>query len=146
MVIQDAVHIGIIFDATNLDQREKVMQFSQDLKKKDFRVKLIGYFDHQIDSLSIPFKYFTIKDLNFSYIPNDSIAQEFMDKPFEVLINLAYDLILPIDYICTVSKAKFKVGPPNFKNADYDLIVESNGSLDMEQFIKDIRSTLGKIQ
>jgi hypothetical protein len=59
----------------------------------------------------------TVKDLDFWGLPKKEKVEEFTNIRFEVLLNIALENNLVLDYITALSQARFKVGcSPNIKN------------------------------
>ena len=58
---------------------------------------------------------FSIKDISFGGVINKKVVQEFVDYPFDLLINYFDEEKLPLLLVSKLSKAKFKVG---FSNVD----------------------------
>jgi hypothetical protein len=58
-----------------------------------------------------------VKDLDFWGLPKKEKVEEFTNIRFEVLLNIALENNLVLDYITALSQARFKVGcSPNIKN------------------------------
>jgi len=59
----------------------------------------------------------TVKDLDFWGLPKKEKVSDFTNIKFEILLNIAMQNNLAVDYITALSKAQFKVGSsPNGKN------------------------------
>lgn len=134
--------VGIVFDATDLHNREVAMSLKTKLKDAGKRSKLLGYFNQDLDGLSFPFDYFTIKDLSFSYIPKSPTVQDFIKEPFDLLISLDLELIKPILYVCAASKAVFKIGPAHADSKFFDLMIDPKTPGDFDSYIQETRKTL----
>ncbi|MDA3929412.1 MAG: hypothetical protein PF541_10675, partial [Prolixibacteraceae bacterium] len=50
-----------------------------------------------------------LSDMNFWDLPPKSLINEFVEKPFDILINLAFEKNDAIDYVVASSNSKFKV-------------------------------------
>ncbi len=144
--VQKASKIGIIFDATQLAIRQPVINFKKYLMDKGFRVKLLGYINEKIESISFPFDYFSLKDVNFHYVPEGDNVRLFLSEQFDILMNLDLEDALPLHYIAAVANAGLKVGAPSPEHAHYDLMIETGHERSVDAFIKEIRKTLNKIQ
>lgn len=59
----------------------------------------------------------TVKDLDFWGLPKKEKVDDFLSIKFDILLNIALEDKLVLDYLTGLSKAKFKVGTsPNQKN------------------------------
>ena len=59
----------------------------------------------------------TVKDLDFWGLPKREKIDDFTSIRFEILLNIALENNLALDYITAISQARFKVGwSPNSKN------------------------------
>ena len=63
----------------------------------------------------------TVKDLNFWGLPKPDMIGDFVDMKFDVLLNIALEQNLVLDYITLLSKARFKVGWSPEENNYFDL-------------------------
>ncbi len=112
--IKDAKSIGILFNATDLVSFEIVKELVKNLTTKENTVDVLGYVDSKqlIDHYLYRkgFDFFTRKQLNWYYKPEAENVNSFIDKPFDLLINLSLDEPYPILYILASSAAKFKAG------------------------------------
>lgn len=79
-------------------------------------------------------------DLNFWGLPPQGSVQTFVDRPFDLLINLLPTPFDPADYICARSVAGLKVG--RYAHGEvYDLIISQNGP-ELNTYINEIVKTL----
>lgn len=112
--INEAEHIGIIFNATHTINFEIIKELVKDLNKQNISVSTLGYVDSDslIDHYLIRkgFDFFTRKELNWYYRPVGDKIQHFINQEFDILINLNLESFLPIDFVTVQSSAKFKVG------------------------------------
>jgi hypothetical protein len=112
--IKDAESIGILFNATDQVSFEIVKEFVKNLTTKKNSIDVLGYVDSKqlIDHYLYRkgFDFFTRKQLNWYYKPETDNVKAFINKPFDILINLSLDEPYPILYILASSMAKFKAG------------------------------------
>jgi hypothetical protein len=120
--IRNAKSIGILFNATHQVSFEIVKELVKNLATKNNTIDVLGYVDTKqlIDHYLYRkgFDFFTRKQLNWFYKPINSNADEFIKKPFDLLLDLSLDQPFPIRYILTFSEAKFKAGKYT-ENAEY---------------------------
>ncbi len=112
--ISDAKKIGIIFNATHLVSFEIIRNFIKNLSVKNVNVTAMGYvhskklIDHYLYRKG--FSFFTKGNLNWYNKPVKDTIDDFIKKPFDILINLCLENYYPIQYIVALSASSFKVG------------------------------------
>jgi hypothetical protein len=136
--------VGIVFDANEAQDREAVMAYVQRLQNSGMDVWPFGFFHTKIDGVTFPFDFIDITELSFAKLPKGERIREFIQMPFDVLINLDTRLYPPINYICAASQALFKIGPAHGNPEHYDLMIETHEQ-HLNKYIEDIRKTFKKI-
>ena len=144
--LDNAKTIGVLFDATLIDDRNTVQEFINTLKKGSKKVKAFGFFNKKLKSTDYPFKHFDKKQLDWVHRPKSGEANVFANEPFDLLINLSKKTTLPLDYIAAHSKAKFRVGPFTENIFCYDLMIEHNEKKGLDDFLKQVLHYLKKMQ
>lgn len=144
----EAGKIGLIYNATDENNSEIIKNYIKTVRsnyKKD--ILAMGYVDrttlHKSQYAQFGIDYFTLKDLNFSMIPNSPVVLNFMNEKFDILINLNSEKCFPLLYISAMSNAKFRVGrftPAENEQARYlDMMVKPSGETEL-------RTVLGEIE
>jgi hypothetical protein len=117
-----AKKVGILHDATDEAQFEVARKLLFDLQKQVPLVKALGFVDNKELSnfhlQPLDFSFFCAKELNWLGFPQEETVAEFCNTDFDILICLDMEDKTPLDYIKLKSKAGFKVGLYNEKNAD----------------------------
>jgi hypothetical protein len=85
-------------------------------------IDFIRYIDKKRGVDSLPNSIYR-SDLNFWKLPPDRLVHPFIEKQFDLLVNLAGINNDSVTYICAASKAKFKVCYKPLGKI-YDLVVE----------------------
>ena len=114
--------IGIVWDGSDTSDFEGITSFYQDMKDINIQVDIICYYPDNI----LPDEYTAIRylsclkksDLNFFYIPQNYDIEEFINTPYDILIDINIRNHFPIEYISVLSRAEFKVGPDTSKYKD----------------------------
>jgi hypothetical protein len=139
--INDAKKIGIIFNATHLISFEIIRNFVKELSQKKISVNALGYvnskklIDHYLYRKG--FNFFTKSNLNWFNKPVTDTVEEFINIPFDILINLCLEEYYPIHYVVALSISTFKVGK-YFKEPNYlDLMIDIEKE---KKVMKDIKS------
>lgn len=126
--INEAKSIGILFNATQQVSFEIVKDLVKNLSNKNNSIEVLGYVDTKqlIDHYLYRkgFDFFTRKQLNWYYKPMAENVDEFIKKPFDLLLDLSLDNPFPLKYILTFSEARFKAGRYT-ENCNYlDLMID----------------------
>jgi hypothetical protein len=143
--VKFAKKIGIIFDATQIDDREKVLEFKAHLRDQGYQVRLLGFVNEKVESISFPFDYYSLKEVRFNYVPEGNNIDVFVAESYDILINLDFSGFLSLHYIAAVVDAKLKVGVPSEGHDHYDLMFEVDNQNQLQDFIREMRNTLNKI-
>jgi hypothetical protein len=130
--LNDAKNIGLVYEIRSDDELflKELKAFLNSLLEKRKIINLIGYCHLK----NIPSAYtkdyrfntFSSKNLNIFGLPNFEPAESFINKDFDILIDLSKGNSVPIKYITTKSKAKFKVGRYQENNKIYDLMIDTS--------------------
>jgi hypothetical protein len=112
--IMHAQSIGILFDATLPVSFEIVKELVKNITSKKNTVDVLGFVDSKqlIDHYLYRkvFEFFTRKQLTWYNKPELENVNVFIEKPFDLLLDLSLTESFPIRYILANSKAKFKAG------------------------------------
>lgn len=142
-------HFGILLDAGNFNDRNDVLAFADKLRKDGHRVKILGYIIGRIEGASMPFDIFATAQLSkLSQVPKSPEVDAFLEQKFDALINMSLaQNHKPLDYISSLSKAKFKIGPwyPQARTNPYDLCIDAGASATLKEWIHELMHTLQKI-
>ena len=143
--INDAKKIGIIFNATHLISFEIIRNFVKELSQKKISVTALGYvnskrlIDHYLYRKG--FSFFTKSNLNWFDKPVTDTVEEFINIPFDILINLSLEEYYPIRYVVALSISTFKVGKyfdePNYMDLMIDIEKEKKVMKDIKIEIKE---------
>ena len=126
--LSEAKNIGIIYDATEYISFEIVRDLVKQLSNNSVSIMVLGYVDSKklIDHYLYRkgFDFFCKNDLNWYYKPVSSQTEQFINEPFDILINLSLDYKFPIHYISSVSKASFKTGRYSLDDNSLDFMID----------------------
>ena len=126
--INSAKTIGVLFNATHQISFEIVKEMVKGLTNRKCKIDVLGYVDSKnlIDHYLYRkgFDFFTHKQLNWYYKPVEETVNSFINKKFDILIDLSLDDPYPIQYIVALSKAKFKVGRYTEGNEFLDMMID----------------------
>jgi hypothetical protein len=144
--------IGIIYDSTNEKNYEIIKRYVKELRdiyKKD--VLALGYYDKKelpndrFAKLGLDF--FTRKGLNWYYKPIAPIVKNFMQRDFDILLDLHVSNSIAFRYIIAATKAKFKIGKYNRTSTKfYDFMISTGDTVTLPQFIDQVNHYLNLLK
>ena len=108
--LKEARSIGILFDASLLENHLPVIEYSKKLKLERKKVSVLGYMNSSRPNTHYSFPVFCNNDLSWRYLPTIFQVNDFMDERFDILINAYNGNSVPLEYISTFSNAKLRVG------------------------------------
>lgn len=133
--------IGIVWDASQVNDFVCLSKFYQKMNEKNIEVKILGYFSGKIlpDQFTA-IRYLTCirrEEVNFFYHPLTTDSEEFINNRFDILIDINFQNLLPLRYLSTLSKASFKVGLSASENIEiYDLMMELKKPVDTALYLE----------
>ncbi len=141
--------VGILFHHIDTENFGVIKNFVRKLEGEGKKVSAVGY----IEKKEVPnfylvrkgFDFICLEDLNWYCSPQTSWMHDFLEKEFDVMINLSIDKFFPVEYIYALSRAKFKAGK-QLANWEYDdLTVDIKESRDIQHLINQISHYLREI-
>ncbi|MBK6623171.1 MAG: hypothetical protein IPG32_20765 [Saprospirales bacterium] len=138
--------IGILFDGTELSSRDVVLGYADQLKKTGKSVRLLAFMDNRAESESFPFHFFNRKNLDWLMRPTGHYVKEFLDHPFDILLNLSMEENPALEYIAALSQAHFRVGVFSRTTHCYELMIDLPVSQKLPDLIVQIEFFLQKMQ
>lgn len=98
--------------------REKQMRdFARFLKEEGIKVSSLAFIPKKIKEESeqaveeLSYFYFDKSELSWLGIPQSNRLKKMITEDFDLLIDLNFEEQFPLQYISSLSRAKFKVGP-----------------------------------
>lgn len=138
--LQDARSIGIIYLVTDEKAFRLIKSIQKNLSDRKREVMVVGY----IDSPDIPTYcivpdsgyFFNQHDINWLSIPKNDYLNKFVQKKFDILIDLSDDNMFTLKYISGLSVAKLKVGKYSKEHEKImDLMINAKKDKSIEFFI-----------
>ena len=143
VTLQRAKSIGILFNAEDIANNDKIIDFSKKLKSNLKEVQLLGYLPKREFGFQYPFPFISNKDTTWYGKPGGGTSGFFTRSPFDLMINFSTEECLPLEYISAVSRAKFRVGfNKEQDNANYDLILIPKEKSDISNLILNLEKYL----
>lgn len=104
----------------------------------DKKAKQIPVYQAQ----KLEYQYFTRNDINWYQKPVHNVAN-FLEEPFDILIDLNLQNNLATDYLVRDSKASMKVGDRSKKQAHlYDVLIDTGGIQALGPYIDQVNFVL----
>ncbi len=149
--LENASSIGVIYNATNRNDAETIKKFIQYLKEERKEVLSLGFIDSKDSSDIVKphlnYVFFDRRNLSKQLIPNGSDVVNFMNTSFSILIDLNLKENFPIEYITSLSNAKFKVGAnEGYRDLACDLTIDIKQNRSLEYFIIQLKHYLKMIK
>lgn len=143
--------IGIIFHVKDEQAFKLIREFSDKLRVGGRQVKTLGFVPRPEEASYLraghEFDFFNRDDLNWYYRPTGRKVLDFMDEPFDILIDLRLNSFLPLLFPVGLSKARFKVGSFGKDHEDfYDLMIDIDPNSDVPYFIGQIQHYLKMLE
>jgi hypothetical protein len=136
--------IGIVWDASNTGDFAGLSRFYQKMHEKSIDVKILGYFGgKELPDQYTAIRYLTCfrkKELNFFYHPSSFEVDHFIRNRFDILIDINFERIIPLEFVSSLSKSSFKVGlfESEKNNCDFDLMMEIKKPIDIDHYLNQV--------
>jgi hypothetical protein len=149
--ISTAKKIGIIWDASRIDDFAAISQFHQKMLDKNIEVKVIGYYpEKELPAKLTAIRFLTClkpEDVNFAYRPVSKEANDFINTSFDILIDTNFRNVFPLEYISSLSAAGLKVGifDNEYENSPFDIMIDLKKNADLNNYLAQAVHYLEKI-
>ena len=138
---ESARKVGILI-ASSADAFDHAMQLQSFLTAKRIESTTLIFCTEK----EIPQKYFlrkgvsvfSKKELNWYGKPISSVAEEFINTNYDILIDLSMTESFPLRWISSLSKAKFKVGTLQYYGNPNDLVISISKEKGIDYLIEQI--------
>jgi hypothetical protein len=142
--IDKVKNIGVVWDASKTEDFASLTRFHQKMAELKTDVKILGYFSGK----SLPNQYTAIRylsifkkeELNYFYHPVTTETNAFVNNRFDVLIDLNFKKILPLQYISSLSNAGLKVGllDSENRNSTFDLMMDLKNPVNIDDYLNQV--------
>ncbi len=140
--LDTATTAGILWE---IDQKESFDLIDKELKTAGIKTVSLCYFYRKNAVVPDGINGFTRKQTTWSEIPKTSLAQDFIDQKFDILIDLTGQRHLPILYLTALSVAAFKIGYAGNSQNNFDLNIEFQAKPEDSQLAEQILYYLKRI-
>lgn len=134
--------VGILFDASSIEDYELVKRYVVYLREYRKRVKALGFFAGQIPAMTyskLEYDFFSVKELNWFGKPSSVVTQNFIDEKYDLLIDLNVNNHFALKYISALSQSAFKVGRYDENDTEiYDMMIDSDNTKTIKYFLRQV--------
>jgi hypothetical protein len=148
--IKDARSVGILYTLDDVQDYDTVSSFVTELQHDRKEVKALGYVKNKnLISRFLPrlsYDFISRKDINWYFKPVHTKVEDFINREFDILIDLNLQDMFPLKYISGMSKALCRVGMFSESNsAYYDLMIEARPGITVQDYLNHINHYLSVI-
>jgi hypothetical protein len=143
--LSSAKQIGILWDITSPDDLKTINAFIHRLNERPVEVSVLGFFQGKNlpDNLTAIRHLSCVKKEEVSWTgrPMTNEAKEFNNRPFDVLIEIAFKDYLPLRFIAATSLARLKVAPASQSGRDQshtDMLIEVKTRNNIEEYLEQV--------
>lgn len=142
--IDKAQKIGILYNASKVNDVIAVTEFSDMLKGMGKSVTMLGFQNIKPKKNETLAKgIFNKEAVNWFYKPSSKEIYSFKKEHFDILICAFIDKCFPLEYIANVSLAKFRVGHFNQASTDaFELMINTGEKKDLKYLLNQINHFL----
>ncbi|NQV03365.1 MAG: hypothetical protein HQ542_12010 [Bacteroidia bacterium] len=149
--LSGAKSIGILYALFDIPDYNQVRAFVSELQKQHKEVKALGYLQHkEMVSRFLPklsYDFFSQQEVSWYFKPGNIKVDDFIQREFDLLINLTMEDHLPLKFVAGLSRARCKVGRFSDESAKYyDLMIKIDTPQSLQEFITQVRHYLTIIQ
>jgi hypothetical protein len=143
--LKKAATIGIVWDIVRNDDLAPISDFILKMNERGIRVDVIGLFHGKLlpDNLTA-LRYISClkrEDLSYVYRPKTIEAENFISKPFDILIEISFRNCLPVRYISTMTPARCRVccNTGDDQNCDFaDIMISTGTNRDVREYLNQV--------
>lgn len=144
ITLENAKRVGILFDATDLNIRNSILDYVESLKDRRKTVKILGYFNNRLKDNNFTFRHYNRDNIDWAMRPKGEDVEDFIKQDFDLLINLSPISTKDTEYITAAVRAELKIGPITDNTSCYDLMLDSKRDVDIKHFISQVEALLKK--
>lgn len=147
---KNARKIGLIAFVDSKDKLELVINFKKTLETHGPEVQVMAFAPFKIIpdyfNTQMQIEVFSKKDVNLFGIPKGKAVSQFIDKEFDMLIDLTIDDLVPLYYLAGMCKARIKAGKFREQMQEtYDIMIKEKENMSCQEFQFTMKNYLSKI-
>ena len=147
---KNAIKIAILSESQTIDTSQYIIDFISAIRKNGKDISTLEYLNNSIKLSVKSWKqkqfYLHKQNLNFFNLPKKEPLREYLEKEFDIVINLCITNNVYLHYMSAITNAKLKIGPynPEFQSC-YDLMINVEDDTDMNSFVSSVDTYLKMI-
>jgi hypothetical protein len=147
---KNAVRIAILSESQTIDTSQYIIDFISDIRKDSKEITTLEYLNNSIKLSVKSWKqtqfYLHKKNLNFLNLPKKEPLKEYLEKEFDIIINLCITNNVYLHYMSAITNSKLKIGPydPEFESC-YDFMIHIDNDTDINSFVCSVDTYLRMI-
>jgi hypothetical protein len=142
-----AKRVGILYTLIDVPDYDKVSEFVIQLQQEHKEVKALGFVKSKsmihrfLPKLS--YDFFSRKDVTWFYRPIHNTVKDFIEKEFDLLIDLSLSDTFPLKYIAGLSRSVCRVGRFSEDNTSYyDFMIDAKPAITFDEYLYQIKHYL----
>lgn len=148
--VYNAKKVGIIAVVDSKEKFELLVKFKKTLESYGPKVSVLGFAPFKIIpdyfNTQMQIEVFSIKEVNIFGIPRGDRVRHFINKEFDMLIDLTIEEIVPMYYLAGMSKAILKAGKYREQLKEtYDIMIHTGEEMNYQEFQFTMKNYLSKI-
>ena len=143
--------IGVVWDASKTEDFIHLSAFHQKMTERKIEVKIFGFFPgKELPNRYTAIRYLTclkMQEIDFLYRPGSPDTTAFIQRHFDVLIDINLGKFFPLYYITSLSMARLKVGiaDTNPERSPFDLMISLNKPVTIDSYLDQVLYYLNMI-
>ena len=131
--------IAVVYNADDNGQTRAALELYNTLRAEGKQASTLGYFNTDRKKATVHpklgFDYFYRSDLDWKLIPRNGVVDTFINTPFDLIIDITGEKLLPVELIIALSKAKLKAGHLRPEGTVfYDFMIGGDGKQNIDTF------------
>lgn len=144
--LQDIDTIGLIFDATQYEDRDFCITFAERLRNVGIKMELLGYLDNKIvENLSFPFLTYDKSDINWYGIVSTPEIEKFTDQPTHLTVIANLKNRPHMELMGLQCNTLLRMGTATQFNDKKDIIIDQQHE-EMRSFLNNTMDLLRELQ
>ena len=146
---REAKNVAILYHY-DPETEKLVRDFAHSLKDERLKTDTLAYLSNKeyydMVKPELSYAYFNKKQLNWLHTPTEKQCIDFMNKEYDIVIDLTIRSHYPLRYLLSLSKAHFKVGAAiAFRNDICDLTIDISKQKELPYLITQLKHYLNLI-
>lgn len=146
----NAQRIAILSESQTIDTSSFIIDFISGIRKDGKEISTLEFLNNSIKLSAKNWKqtqfYLHKQNLNFLNLPKKEPLREYLEKEFDIVINLCITNNIHLHYMSAITNAKLKIGPYNSEfESCYDFMIDINEETDIQFFVSSVKTYLNMI-